>query len=370
MSSLRSLYRTGFKYNHIIGTGGIGSGICFSLRGNHTLGRNESRMATLEPYNDYCKQHIIMHYIAVLLVEGTTNNFKLFPIGKVGNDDIGKQLILQMRQVGMDTGKVEICSESNTLFSVCYQYPDRSGGNITTEDSASSLVSPAVISRFFEQYQLDGENGIILAVPEVPVEARVELLKFGKKNKSLNVTSLLSSEVNEFTKQGGFNLADILAINIDEARNIAQIADDTVDAKEIIGSCIEKLVKINPGLTVLITEGANGSYCYKNDSLEFTPVLETRVVSTAGAGDAFLSGTISGICCGLPLHKGYSSRVFTEFPLQTAVELGTLLASLSVTSADTIHHNVNAKLLYEYAQKKELVMGTDFIKIFQPVLIE
>ena len=70
-------------YNHIVGTGGIGSGIFFSLEGDHTLGRNESRMGRLEAFRDYCKQHIIMHYIAVLMGSGKTGSFHSFPIFKI-----------------------------------------------------------------------------------------------------------------------------------------------------------------------------------------------------------------------------------------------------------------------------------------------
>lgn len=364
MNTLISLNPAGLRYNHIIGTGGIGSGIFFSLRGNHTLGRNESRMASLESNYDFCKQHIIMHYIGVLLNDKAANNFKLFPIGKVGDDEIGKRLLQQMAEAGMDTGSVEIRKDSRTLFSVCFQYPDGSGGNITNDNSAGSHVTPAVISHFFEHYDLDGENGIILAVPEVPVESRVELLRNGKKNKCLNVASVLATEIIDFKKQGGFHLADIIAINIDEARHISEITDDSIGSEEIVETCIEKLVKFNSGIMILITDGANGSYCYKDNKLESTPALYAETVSTAGAGDAFIAGTISGICCGLPLHKGFSNSVFTESPLQTAVELGTLLASLSVTSPHTIHPDVNAKVLYEYANIKKALMGNDFIKIF------
>jgi ribokinase len=89
MTSLRPILPGGFNYDHIIGTGGIGSGMFFSLKGNETLGREESRMAALLPYRDYCKQHIIMHYISVLLGAGINGTFQSYPIGKVGNDDTG-----------------------------------------------------------------------------------------------------------------------------------------------------------------------------------------------------------------------------------------------------------------------------------------
>src|SRR4051812_49211144 len=126
MRTLRPVSGTTLKYNHIVGTGGIGAGMLFRLKGNHTLGRNESRMAALLPCRDFCKQHIILHYISVLL--GTkTGDFLVFPIGKVGNDAIGKELVEMVENVGMNTKYVSISAESNTLFSVCYQYPDNTG---------------------------------------------------------------------------------------------------------------------------------------------------------------------------------------------------------------------------------------------------
>jgi len=152
MSTLKPLSPQGFLYNHIIATGGIGSGIFFSVEGNETMGRNESRMATLLPYKDFCKQHIIMHYVAVLLGAKPSGEFQCYPIGAVGNDDIGKNLVSMMKTTGMEVSNVSTSDDRSTLYSVCYQYPDHSGGNITTNHSASSLLSPENISMFFKYF--------------------------------------------------------------------------------------------------------------------------------------------------------------------------------------------------------------------------
>lgn len=361
---MKSLNTQTLKYNHIIGTGGIGSGILFSLAGDHTLGRNESRMATLEPSRDFCKQHIIMHYIAVLLGAEPGGEFQSFPIGKVGNDEIGAQLTVQMSEVGMDTKNISVCETSRTLFSICYQYPDHCGGNITSDNSASSLVSGDDIDSFFQHYQLIGKSAVMLAAPEIPVETRIKLLQKGRENGSLNIAAVSSSEVEEFIKLGGFKLTDILSVNIHEAQTIAGMKVET-ETKAIVTDCIQNLIEINPEITILITDGVNGSYCYQNGKLEFTPVLKTEVVSTAGAGDAFLAGTVSGICCGLPLFKDPGTEKIAETSLQTAVELGTLLASLSVTSADTIHLHADAKNLHEYAIEKGLKFSPGFARLFE-----
>jgi sugar/nucleoside kinase (ribokinase family) len=368
MSNLRPIDQAGLKFDHVVATGGIGSGIFFLMEGNETLGRNESRPATLLPYKDFCKQHIILHYISVLLGADTGGDFQTFPIGKVGDDDTGNELVRKMRSAGMNTGHVGICNDSSTLFSVCYQYPDHSGGNITTLTSASNKVTPEDIDRFFGDSGLSGEGEIIIAAPEVPLLTRIRLLEYGWERGSLNVACLLSSEADEFHRMQGFEMVDILSLNIDEAAGIAKIKDETVESRIVVDACIKMLSGINPEISVLITDGANGSYCCTRDLLEFVPSLEARVRSTAGAGDAFLAGTIAGLSCGLPLFKGAGDHFFSETPLQTAVELGTLLASLSVTSADTIHLEADAALLYGYALKNKVRFGEKFLKIFSHVI--
>jgi sugar/nucleoside kinase (ribokinase family) len=265
----------------------------------------------------------------------------------------------------MNTGSVRIDSQHNTLYSVCYQYPDYTGGNITTENSASKGVSPDDIDDFFEDFGTGQTGGIVLAVPEVPVETRIQLLRQGRDRGYLNVASVLSSEVAEFKTSGGPGLTDLLAVNIDEARNIASIEDESKDSEMIINRSIEVLYRSNPGIMVLITDGEKGSYCFQDGKLEYNSILPADVTSTAGAGDAYLAGTVAGICCGLPIQKGETVNRITETPLRSAVDLGTLLASLSVTSPDTIHMGVDAGSLLNYARSKGLTLSDEFKMIFR-----
>src|SRR6476469_6104636 len=364
MNTLTSILPSGLAYDHIVATGGIGSGIFFQLQGNETLGRNESRMAALLPYKDYCKQHIILHYIAMLLGAKKNGAFQVHPIGKVGNDATGKNLLQQMQAAGMDTSHVAVSDDLPTLFSVCFQYPDASGGNITSTQSASSQVAPEDVAAFFKNFRLRANKEIVLAAPEVPVATRLELLHYGRQRGSLNVASVLSAEVEDFKNSNGFAYIDILAVNLDEAQHIAQLTGTSIETPVIVDACIDYLKKSNPNITVLITCGAAGVYCYANDHLEFTPALNMTVVSTAGAGDAILAGFITGICCGLPYTKGTSDAFFGATPLQSATELGVLLASLSVASPDTIHEGVNADRLYAFVQQPTHNTTMGFLKIF------
>ena len=164
-------------------------------------------------------------------------------------------------------------------------------------------------------------------------------------------------------------MVDILSVNIDEAQSIAQLPDDPVTSTLVIEACIKTLTAINPSISIAITDGANGSYCYTKNYLQFTPAIKVPVISTAGAGDAFLAGIISGLCCGLPLCKGFNGTDFTSAELESAVELGTLLGSFSVTSPDTIHFGADAKTLYRFAKTNEVTFGTNFTMLFKDCLV-
>lgn len=347
------------KYDRIIGTGGIGSGIFFSLHDNHTLGREESRLASLLPYKDYCKLHIILHYISVLLGAKNGGEFESFPIGSIGNDATGRQLLDEMVKAGMNTNAVDISSAKPTLFSICYQYPDHSGGNITTAESASSEITPEDIISFFDTNNDDGANEIILSAPEVPVDARLKLLEVGRNRGSLNVASLLSGEVDDFLQNNVLSSIDMLFINLDEAKKISGLEKNS-EPETIIFTAIRNITVINPSITVFVTCGSAGVYCYAQKQLQFFPSIRMQVVSTAGAGDAFMSGTLSGICCGLPLLKtAEESEV-----LSTATELGILVAALSVCSGDSINHEVTAEFISNFLQTNNIKCSDNFNRIF------
>jgi len=223
MTKLRPLGND-YRYKRIIGTGGLGTGMFFKLQGNHTLGRNESRLGDRLPYRVYCKQHIILHYISVFL---SGESFEVFPIGRVGDDEQGRQILREMAGSGMKMHGVKIQPGASTLFSVCFIYPDSTGGNITTSSSASSMVEPSDItdfmalidgggiSAFGNEYSRDRDvPTIMLATPEVPVETRIQLLKEGRKRKFFNAASVLSGEVDEFCSASGFELTDLLSVNM------------------------------------------------------------------------------------------------------------------------------------------------------------
>lgn len=319
-----------WRYRAMIGTGGIGAGMFFALSGNHTLGREESRLGRILDRRDYCKLHIITHYVQALLGP----RFTTLPIGKVGDDQWGGQLLEEMADVGMTLRHVARLAGEQTLFSFCFVYPDGDGGNMTTDDSASAQVDAATVAAAEADLAAYGARGIALAAPEVPLPARVALLERATCHGLFRVASFNSEEMPLALAPGLLCQVDLLAINIDEAGVAAGITPGA-NPLPVVEAAVQRLCALNPALQLSITAGKQGSWAWDGTRLSHAAPCKVKLVSSAGAGDAHVAGIIAGLTAGLPLSE--------------AQQLGGLVAGLSVTSPHTINTDINRESLQAFA---------------------
>jgi sugar/nucleoside kinase (ribokinase family) len=322
MKSLNTNPNT-WRYRALIGTGGIGSGTFFALKGDHTLGREESRAGRFLDRRDYCKLHIIEHYIQTLLGEP----FRTIAVGKVGDDGPGRQMIAEMREAGLSVEHVEIVPNQQTLYSFCFVYPD---------DSASEHVDAGHIRRSEPEFARFAGAGLTLAAPEVPLEARGELLRLGRQYRFLNTASFTSGELRTQQVRDMLPLVDFLALNVDEAAALASLPADALP-HTIIQATIETLKAIQPKIRCSITVGKRGSWTWDGRSRSLAPTYTVPVASTAGAGDSFFAGMIVGIVAGLSLPE--------------AQQLATLIAACKVTCIHTIHKEIDRDTLRTFADQ-------------------
>jgi sugar/nucleoside kinase (ribokinase family) len=335
------------RYDGIIGTGGIGSGKFFVLNGDHTLGREESRSGHFLDINDYCKQHIILHYVKVLM----GSSFEVIPVGKVGNDDIGQILVNEMNEAGFVMKWIRKESQVSTLFSFCFYYPDGSGGNLTTDDSASSKVDARYIESAISDIQKLGPRGIIMAAPEVPYTARKRLIELGKQYGLFCTASFTTGELVEVLNSDVVSNIDLIAINFDEAAAVAGNRIDTTDALTVVKMAVQNLVIRNSSIMVSITAGKDGSWCWDGTNLNRFPGVNTNAISSAGAGDAFFAGIISGLALGLTLFE--------------AQQLASLVAGLSVCSPDTIHKGIDRQALNQFLCSSGMNFSETVLKLLE-----
>jgi len=334
-------------YSFLVGVGGIGTGMFWALEGNETLGRNESRAGRILDRRDFCKLHIIAHYVAVLTGRGR-RGFAVVPVGRVGEDECGRRMVELMAEAGMDVRHVATEAGASTMFSTCFVYPDGDGGNVTTADSACSRLTGSDVERAVASMPAAG--GMALAAPEVPLAARRRLLELARERGWVTAAAFNTAEAAEALASGLLALVDILSVNRDEAAALAglgAVADPWALAEAAGG----RLGRENPAIRVCVTAGAAGAVGWQDGRVERTPAAPVEAVNTAGAGDAMLAGLIVAEAAGLPfiLPDRRQRAGLSELPLATAMDLAALLAGISVTAADTICFGVDADSLARLA---------------------
>ena len=333
------------RYQALIGVGGIGAGSFFALDGNHTLGREESRSGRFLDRRDYCKLHIIAHYVQVLLGP----QFPVIPIGKVGDDDVGERLRREMAEIGLDVRYVQVMPGSQTLFSFCFVYPDGSGGNLTTDNSACSHVDAATVALAEPEFARHAGAGIALAVPEVTLGARRALLELGGRYGFLRVASFATGEMAVAADMGLFEQIDLLALNLSEAAALAGFSSEDRPPDSIIEAAVTSVGRRNPAACVTITAGGRGSWVWDGAQLRHRPALPVKVAGSAGAGDAFLAGFLVGLVAGLDWVLSH--------------ELANLVAAHAVTSPHTINKTTDRAALYRLAREKELALSEPILRL-------
>lgn len=348
-------------YQQLIGVGGLGTGIFFSLEGNQTLGRNESRPGKLLDVRDYCKLHIVSHYVAKLL---GSRHFRVIPVGKMGDDAAGKFVLSELAAVGMDTGFVQAVAGSPTLFSVCFQYPDGTGGNITTNNSAAEQLCARDLKAIEDLFST--RRTIALVLPEVSLEVRREFLEIATRAEAFRAASFVSSEIAAAKDQGFFERLDLLSVNESEAGELVGKTFAPDEALSFVAECAQFLAAKHPSLQMVVSAGKAGAYAVSCEGWSYCPAPKVEVASTAGAGDCLLGGILAAMASGIPLLDSHPpSRSLHERPLQTALEFGVLLASYKVTSPHTIHPDVSWAALVRFANEGGLELGPSLKRAFE-----
>jgi sugar/nucleoside kinase (ribokinase family) len=350
-------------YRRLVGVGGIGTGLFFALEGGHDLGREESRPARLLDVRDYCKLHIVAHYPAVLLrARPSGTAFHVVPVGCVGHDEAGRRLRQEMAAAGMDTHFVRIVPDRPTLLSVCFQYPDGTGGNITTSNSAASALGAADVDAVG---RLLDRRTLVLALPEAALEERHRLLRLAGAARALRVSSLASAEIDAARERGYFADVDLLALNAHEAAALAgtPLTPDAPQAfqNDVCGAAYA----LAPAMRLVVTAGRHGAFAHDGSRWGHVPALPVSVASSAGAGDALLGGVLVGLVAGLPLVAPGASGALPGRPLASALDLGVLVSAFKLCSPHTIPPDLTPDALVKFAAIHAVELGPELQTLFE-----
>jgi len=237
-----------------------------------------------------------------------------------------------------------------TLFSICFQYPDGRGGNITTSDSAAADLSARDIDQIADLISPTGTRTIALLVPEVPLGARRHFLQLAKRKNAFCAASFVSGEIAAAKQWKMFDQLDLVSLNQEEAADFIGEPFSPDAPENFVEKCVRHVAASYPNLRFIVSIGKGGAFAISREGWSHSPAPLVRIASTAGAGDCLLGGVLAAIAAGIPFSS-QRRGVKSKCTLASAVDLGVMLASYKATSPHTIHPTASLDQLTCFAER-------------------
>ena len=209
-----------------------------------------------------------------------TNNVGV--IGMLGADSIAENQIKILENEGIDTSL--IFRHEEMLSGQAYVIVDRKGENvILTYQAANLAIMPEEVAQPKVLSAIDNSSTVIVIDP--PLDTAGSLITYASKaGKRIIWSPALLTSYGISALQKYLSRVDYLILNQQEAGSLTSI-EDGVEACSKISNSLS-------GINVVVTLGDRGCTLCTNGKNMIIPPLDSssdlRIVSTVGAGDAFL----------------------------------------------------------------------------------
>ncbi|MBD2109282.1 ribokinase [Nodosilinea sp. FACHB-13] len=214
-------------------------------------------------------------------------------VGRVGDDDFGRQLIQGLQNAGVDASGVAVDGEVST--GVAAIAVDSAGQNtIVVIPGANGQISDGDVDRLTTQLR---PGDLVLLQFEVPLPLVMVAAKAAKAQGALVIVDPAPARTDlppEFLRT-----VDILTPNQVEASHLTGLAvADVATATEAAQQLVQRGVAI-----AIVKLGDQGVVVAENHRTFHQPALPVTAVDTVAAGDAFNGGLAVGLAEAMDLEE-------------------------------------------------------------------
>lgn len=210
-------------------------------------------------------------------------------IGKVGDDEHGRELLDALRREGVDASHSHTVAGRPTTFQIVLTVGD-DWSVLLWADPALDFAPediPADALRLARFLHLDG-YGMFTDQQKAAAERAVALAREAGMRVSIDAGTQMAVEQPNYLRRM-MAQADIAFANLTEARHITGNAEEA--------RVIEALQTLGPPVVVLKL-GEFGAVVVAPRQLWRVPAFRVPVADTVGAGDGMVAGMLAGVCRG------------------------------------------------------------------------
>lgn len=239
-------------------------------------------------------------------------------ISKLGDDEMGKYILNNVRSEGVDCSGVRIDAQHRTGIMLKQRSGSETAVFYYRENSAASHLCPADLKEEMfanaKILHLTGITPVLSASCADTISAAVALAKKHGVKISFdpNIRKKLWKEVDYTELMRSLTLAaDIVLIGLDEAEALF----GTTNADDTIAAILAK----NPAAQIAVKDGAKGAIVASANEKHFIPPYACHCIEPIGAGDAYSAGFLAGVLEGASLETcgkmgGIAGALATETP--------------------------------------------------------
>lgn len=207
-------------------------------------------------------------------------------VGRVGDDDLGAQLLAELASAGVDTTHLDVVPAVPTGIALIVV--DTAGENtIAVSPGANARLTPDDVEA--AAGFLDAA-AVTLVQFEVPVETVAAAVAAAGGIVVCNPAPAAQLPLTFLDR------VDVLVPNRGELATLAGVAEP-----QSIGDVVTAVRRLRGGAATVVTLGRDGALLIDGDIVERVPAVPVEAVDTTGAGDAFCGGLADALARGVGL---------------------------------------------------------------------
>ncbi|MCL5408804.1 MAG: carbohydrate kinase family protein [Candidatus Omnitrophica bacterium] len=255
-------------------------------------------------------------------------------IGKVGNDALGEFLINELKKAGIEISAIKIDKDITSSGTSVLVHSDGERSFIHSIGANGKLTCEDMDFQYLENFAVIHIGGVLLmdSLEDENLEKLCRQIK--NMNKILTVDTAWDFKGKWLSViEKSLPYMDYFLPSIEEAKMIS----GKENAEEICKFFLDRGVQ-----NVCLKMGGNGSLIMNKTEKYYFPPIPVDVVSTLGAGDAYIGGFLVGL--------------LKEYSFQNCGLLANITGAQAVTSMGATSGIKNWKGLLDFAKKHNLAL--------------